>query len=186
MKTVVVRLVNHGDGLSKAIISEQGGMIAHAEVPMPGTQTVIGAYAEHGVIERPLNYDDGKFEYETFVLLEVEDAVADAFHHYLRAVAAKKEPYDFPGLIDYVQFLDLHKKHWVFCSALVVDAMRLNRGAVTDDTPRIFPRGLPKPAHFVSPVWLQQMLYARPDIKIISRDSPEFIAHTTRATRESE
>jgi hypothetical protein len=177
MKTVVVRLVNHGDGLSKAIIYEQGGMVAHAEVPMPGTQTVIGAYAEHGVIERPLNYDNGVFEYEIFVLLEVEDATADAFHHYLRAVAAKKEPYDFPGLADYVQFLDLHKKHWVFCSALVVDGMRLN--GVDDDTPRIFPRGLPKPAHFVSPVWLQQMLYARPDIKIIARDSPEFIAHTT-------
>lgn len=176
MKDVIVRLVNHGDFLSKAIIAEQGGMIAHAEVPMPGG-TVIGAYAEHGVIERPLDYDHGVFETEIFVCLEVEDATADAFHHYLRAVAAKREPYDFPGLIDFVEFKDLHHLHWVFCSALVVDAMRLN-GVDDDHAPRIFPRGLPKPAHDVSPVWLQQMLYARPDIKILTgRTDPIFIAH---------
>jgi hypothetical protein len=43
MKTVLVRLVNHGDLLSDMILAEQGGMIAHAEVLMPGTQTIIGA-----------------------------------------------------------------------------------------------------------------------------------------------
>jgi hypothetical protein len=179
MKNVIIRLVNHGDILSQAIIMEQGGMIAHAETIMPGG-TVIGAYAEHGVIERPLDYDNGVFDLEILVCLTVDDAAADAFHHYLRTVAAKKEPYDFPGLADFVQFLDLHKKHWVYCSALVVDAFRGNGAA---PGPRIWFRALPKPAHEVSPVWLQELLYVLPYASILTgRTDPIFLAHISEKT----
>ena len=161
--------------MSMAIIAKQGGEIAHAEIFMPGTGTVIGAYAEHGVIERTWLYDNAVFNTEILVLFEVDDDAADATHHYLRAVAAKKEPYDFPGLLEFVEFHDFHKLHWVFCSALCVDAFRRNGVA---DGPRIWSHGLPVPAHRISPVWFQSLIVELPYATILTgRTDPRFIAH---------
>ncbi len=132
-----VRLVNHDDGLSEAILLEIGGEVAHAEVIMRGG-TIIGAFAEDGVQERPWAYDGGKFKTEILVELPMDGAMVAKFEHYLRACIG--EPYDFTGLAKFVEHFDLHRVHHVFCSALVDDALR---GC------GYFPRPLPVPAHMV-------------------------------------
>lgn len=165
MPEIYVRFVNHGDGLSDAILLEIGGMVAHAEAIVRGG-TIIGAFAEGGVQERPLNYDGGKFKYEIIAALPTDDETAAKFEHYLRSVIG--EPYDYTGLAGFVEHFDLHREHHIFCSALIDDALR---GCL------YFPRPLPIPAHKVSPVMLQQMVFVRPDIRIVTRDDPAFKAH---------
>jgi hypothetical protein len=168
---IIIRLVCHDDPLSAAIILEIGGMVAHAEAIMPGG-TIIGAFAEGGVQERALDYDGGKLKYEVLVALDTTQDMSDRFYHYMRAVIG--EPYDFSGLAKFVEHFDLHWGHHVFCSALIDDALR---GCL------YFPRPLPIPAHEVSPRILHQMLFVRPDAKVITRDDPIFKAHISRAEK---
>lgn len=170
--TAIIRLVCHDDPLSAAILLEIGGIVAHAETIMPGG-TIIGAFAEGGVQERPLDYDGGKFKYEVLVGLSMTSEMETSFHHYLRACIG--EAYDFCGLAKFVEHFDLHRKHMVFCSALVQDALR---GCV------YFPRPLPIPAHETSPRILHQMLLCRPDIQFVTRDDPIFKAHVSAQSAE--
>jgi hypothetical protein len=165
MAEIMIRFVNHGDGLSDAIIDEMGGMVAHAEAVMKGG-TVIGAYAEGGVQERPLDYDHGKFKTEIIIALPTDADTVAKFEHYMRAVIG--EPYDYTGLADFIEHFDVHRIHRIFCSALVDDALR---GCM------YFPHPLPIPAHKVPPVMLQQMVLCRPDARIITREDPIFKAH---------
>lgn len=162
---IIVRLVCHDDELSRLILLETGGVVAHAEAVMPGG-TILGAFAEGGVQERPLDYDGGKFKTEILIALPASDEMAAAFHHYLRACIG--EPYDFPGLFKFVEHFDLHAKKHAFCSMLIDDALR---GCL------YFPRPLPIPGHEVSPRILHQMLFARPDAQVIDRNDPIFLAH---------
>ncbi len=164
----MIRLVNHGDGLSDAILLETGGLVAHAETIMPGG-TIIGAFAEGGVQERPLDYDGGVYKYEVLVALPMDGQMSAAFHHYLRSCIG--EPYDYMGLAKFVEHFDLHRRHMVFCSALVQDALR---GC------SYFPRPLPIPAHESSPRILHQTLFGRPDIRVITRSDPLFVAHISQ------
>jgi hypothetical protein len=165
---IIVRLVCHDDPLSAAIMLEIGGLVAHAEAIMPGG-TIIGAFAEGGVSERPMDYDGGKLKYEVLVALPVSDEMSAAFHHYLRACVG--EPYDFPGLAKFVEHFDLHRGHHAFCSMLIDDALR---GCL------YFPRPLPIPGHEVSPRILHQMLFVRPDVLVVTRDDPLFISHVSK------
>jgi hypothetical protein len=169
---IIVRFVCHDDPLSAAILIEIGGQVAHAEAVMPGG-TVIGAFAEGGVQERQLDYDGGKFRYEALVALPARDDVAAAFEHYLRSPEVLGEPYDYTGLAKFVEHFDFHQGHHVFCSALIDDALR---GCL------YFPRPLPIPAHEVNPRMLQQMLFARYDTILVTRDHPIFIAHIAAGT----
>lgn len=163
---IVIRLVRHDDPLSWAIIQNIGGEVAHAEAIMRGG-TVVGAFAEGGVQERPLDYDGGKFLKEILLALPADDDMTERFEHYGRACIG--EPYDFTGIGDFVHpGVDVHRKHHVFCSALIQDMLR---GCL------FFARPLPIPAHYVSPLLLQQELLVRPDVKIITRDDPAFLAH---------
>ena len=170
---IIIRLVCHDDLLSAAIVRDiygelttSGNEIAHAEAVMWGG-TVIGAYAEGGVQERKLDYDGGRFKHEVLIRLPVDDDMAAKFEHYLRAVVG--EPYDYTGLFEFAELaLAGHISHHVFCSALIDCALR---GC------GYFPRPLPVPAHKINPLFLQQMLYVRPDIMMISRTDLSFLAH---------
>ena len=167
---IIIRLVRHDDPLSWAIIQNIGGEVAHAEAIMKGG-TVIAAFAEGGVQERPMDYDGGKFVKEILFALPADDDMTARFEHYGRACIG--ESYDFTGLTEFIHLgVDMHAKHHVFCSALVQDMLR---GCLFFSSP------LPIPAHYVSPVLLQQELLVRPDVKVITRDDPVFIAHIGRA-----
>lgn len=174
---VIWRFVAHDDEITRLIIAatcKTGGQVAHAEVPMRGG-TVIGAFAEGGVQERPLNYDGGKFQFEQLIAIPVTAETQAAFEHYMRSPQVMGEQYDYFGLGDFVQlFGDWHQSHKVFCSALVTDAARWVK---------IFKHPLPIHAHGVSPVMLQQMALARDDALIITRDDPIFLAHIASEKR---
>ena len=167
---IIVHLVLHDDPLSKAILIRTGGRFAHAEALTP-EGTLIGAFAEGGVQERPLDYGTEKIVDEAWVACPADDDTSARFYHYLRAPEVMGEPYAYTDIAGFQLPFDLPHHHAVFCSALIVDAFR---GCLW------FPRPLPIPAHNVSPNMLNQMLYARPDIKIITRTSPEFLAFTTK------
>ncbi len=167
---IIIRLVCHDDPLSAAIILEIGGVVAHAEAIVPGG-TIIGAFAEGGVQERTLDYDGGKLKHEVLIGLPVSAELEAAFYHYLRACVG--EPYDFTGLAKFIEHFDFHRKHMVFCSALMQDALR---GCL------YLPRPLPIPAHETSPRILHQMLFSRPDIQILTRDDPLFVSHVSKET----
>jgi hypothetical protein len=160
-----VRLVCHDDLLSELILEEIGGIVAHAEAIEKGG-TVIGAFAEGGVQRRPLDYDHGRFKREILVEVPADDDMSAKFYHWLNACLG--ESYDYPGLAKFVEHFDLHRGHHAFCSMLIDNALR---GCL------YFPRPLPIPAHEVSPRILHQMLFCRPEVRIVSRDDPQFIAH---------
>lgn len=165
---IIIRLVDHDDPLSKAILLNIGGEIAHAEAIMRGG-TVIGAFAEGGVQERPLNYDGGKFKKEMLLALPADDEMTAKFEHYLRSPEVIGEPYDYSGIANFIHpGIDLHKKHHVFCSALIHDDLRWISW---------LPNPLPISGHYVTPILLQQELLARPDVKMIERNDPIFIKH---------
>jgi hypothetical protein len=178
---VISRYVCHDDLISDIIIAEtchaDGGQVAHAEVLIPGG-TIIGAFAEGGVQERPLNYDGGlkadggHIKFEALVAIPTDEATLAAFIHYMRSPEVLKEPYDYLGLGDFVQGFEWHKGHKVFCSALVTDAKRWVK---------IYKHPLPIPAHRVSPIMAEQMDLARDDAFIVSRDSDIFRAYIAKA-----
>jgi hypothetical protein len=163
--SIIISLVDHDDVLSRSILVRTGGEYAHAEAITP-QGTIIGAFALGGVQERPIDYDGGKFLRKLFLLLPTDDATSAAFHHYLRACLG--EPYAFRDIAGFVSPFDLHEAHRVFCSALMVDALRGSS---------YFPHPLPIPAHCVYPVLLQQMLLVRPDVRPVLRTDPEFVSH---------
>ena len=163
---IYIRLVRHDDPLSWAIIKNIGGEVAHAEGVMVGG-TVIGAFAEGGVQERPWDYDGGKFLKEVIFELPADDDMSKAFDHYLRAVIG--EPYDFTGIAEFIHVgFDTHGKHHVFCSAFIQDALR---GC------KYFARPLPIPAHYVNPLMLMQELLVDARTRIVERTDPAFVAH---------
>lgn len=163
---IIIRLVRHEDPLSWAIIQNIGGEVAHAEAIMKGG-TIIGAFAENGVQERPMDYDGGKFAKEVLFALPADDDMSAKFEHYGRACIG--ESYDFTGLTEFIHLgVDLHGTHHVFCSALVQDMLR---GCLW------FPRPLPIPAHYVSPLLLQQELLVDQRTKVITREDPIFKDH---------
>lgn len=164
---IIVHLVLHDDLLSKAILIRTGGRFAHAEALTP-EGTLIGAFAEGGVQERQLDYGPEKILDEAWIACPADDDMSAAFYHYLRAPQVMGEPYAYTDIAGFELPFSLPHQHAVFCSALIVDAMR---GCL------YLPRPLPIPAHNVFPTMLHQMLYARPDIKIITRQSPEFLSH---------
>jgi hypothetical protein len=165
---IYVRLVRHNDQLSDAIIMNIGGVVAHAEAIMKGG-TVIGAFAEGGVQERPLNYDGGKFKTEILFELPADDEMSAKFEHYLRSPEVMGEAYDYPGIANFMHFgIDLHATHHVFCSALIHDDLRFIKW---------FPRPMPIPGHYVNPLILHQELLADQRTRIVTRDDPAFLAH---------
>jgi hypothetical protein len=164
---MIIRLVCHDDPLSWAILKNIGGVIAHAEAVMKGG-TVIGAFAEGGVQERPLDYDSGKFVREILFELPTDDAMNAAFEHYLRAPEVMSEPYDYAGVANFVHLgVDFHTKHHVFCSALIHDDLRWVKW---------WPRPMPIPGHYVTPIVLHQQLLADQRTRVITRDDSAFIA----------
>ena len=166
------RLVCHDDEFSWTIIQNIGGVVAHAEAIMRGG-TVIGAFAEGGVQERPLGYDGGKFLKEILLVLPADDAMTAKFEHYLRAPEVMGEKYDFSGIANFVHpGVDLHGKHTVFCSALIHDALRWVGW---------FPHPLPIAGHYVNPLLIEQELLVRPDVRAVERDDPEFKTHIAGA-----
>lgn len=165
---IYIRLVRHDDPLSWAIIQNIGGVVAHAEAVMKGG-TVIGAFAEGGVQERPLDYDGGKFKTEILFELPADADMTAKFEHYLRSPQVLGESYDYPGLANFMHFgIDLHAEHHVFCSALVHDDLRFIGW---------WNRPMPIPGHYVNPLILHQELLADQRTRIITRDDPAFKAH---------
>ncbi len=166
--SIIVSFVNHDDLLSRGILLKTGGEYAHAEALTP-RGTIIGAFAEGGVQERPRDYDGGKFKKKLFLLLsDADDDMSARFYHFLDAVVAKKEPYAFFDILDFVLPFDFHERQHVFCSALIDDGLR---GC------SYFPVPLPIWARYCYPVLLQQMLLVRPGVRPVTPDSPEFLAH---------
>jgi hypothetical protein len=166
--TIYLRGVRHKDQLSDAIIMNTGGVLAHFEGVMKGG-TVVGAFAEGGVQERKLDYDGGNFAIEILFELQADDEMSAKFEHYLRAPEVIGEKYDYPGIANFLHLgVDLHAGHHVFCSALIHDALR--------GCNYLF-RPMPIPGHYVTPLILHQELLARPDVRIVTRDDPAFVAH---------
>ena len=154
--------------MSWAIIQNIGGVVAHAEAVMRGG-TVIGAFAEGGVQERPLDYDGGKFLKEVLFALPADVVMSARFEHYLRSPNVLAEPYDYPGIANFMHFgIDLHADHHVFCSALIHDDLRFIRW---------WQRPMPIPGHYVNPLILHQELLADQRTQIIPRDDPIFLKH---------
>lgn len=167
---IIIRLVCHDDPLSWAILKNIGGTIAHAEAVM-ASGTVIGAFAEGGVQERPFGYDGGKYIKEVLLALTADDVMTAKFEHYLRSPEVMGEKYDFSGIANFVHpGIDLHGKHTVFCSALIHDDLRWIGW---------FHRPLPIAGHYVTPILLQQELLAQPEdrVRVITKDDPMFLAH---------
>jgi hypothetical protein len=163
---IYVRLVRHDDPLSWAIIQNIGGVVAHAEAVMKGG-TVIGAFAEGGVQERPIGYDGGKFVKEILFELPADDAMTAKFEHFMRAIQG--EAYDFSGIINFVHLgYDFHAKHHVFCSAAVHDGLRWCE---------YYPRPTPMGGHYVTPLVLHQQLLVDVRTRIVERSDPAFVAH---------
>jgi hypothetical protein len=170
---VIFRFVAHDDEITRLILAatcKTGGQVAHAEAVMRGG-TIVGAFAEGGVQERPLNYDGGKFKFESLIAIPVDADTQAAFEHYMRSPQVLGEPYDYFGLGDFVQLFDWHQSHKVFCSAVVTLAARWVK---------IFKHPLPINAHGISPIMLQQMTLTRDDAKIVTRDDPIFISHISK------
>lgn len=166
---IVIRLVRHDDPLSWAIIQNIGGVVSHAEAVMKGG-TVIGAFAEGGVQERQLDYDGDKFVTEIiFALPAADDDMSAKFEHYLRSPEVLHEPYDYPGIAEFMHFgIDTHAAHHVFCSALIHDDLRWTG---------YFARRMPIPGHYVNPLILHQELLADSRTMVITREDPIFKAH---------
>lgn len=173
---MILRGVRHKDELSDLIIDNQGGVLAHFEAFMTGTRTVIGAFAEGGVQERPMDYDGGNFALEILFHLPATDDMNAAFEHYLRSPDVHEEPYDYSGIANFLHLgVDLHGKHRVFCSALIHDALR--GFGCADDYPRWWNRPMPIPGHYVTPLIMHQQLLADQRVKIVERIDPAFVAH---------
>ena len=168
---IYVRLVDHDDPLSRAILMNIGGVVAHAEGIMKGG-TVVGAFAEGGVQERPLNYDGGKIKMEVLLELPADDEMTAKFEHFMRSPEVMGEKYDYSGIANFLHLgVDLHAKHHVFCSALIHDGLRWCA---------FFARPMPIPGHYVTPIILHQELLARPDVRVVTRDDPAFLAHIAK------
>ena len=138
--------------------------------------TVIGAFAEGGVQERPLDYDGGNFAREILFELPADDEMSARFEHYLRSPRVLGEPYDYPGIGNFVHpGWDMHAGHHAFCSDLIHLALR---GVGTEDSaPRWWPRPMPIPGHYVSPLILHQELLCDQRTRIVERSDPAFVAH---------
>ena len=174
---IIIRLVRHDDPLSWGIIQNTGGVVSHAEAILKGG-TIIGAFAEGGVQERPLDYDGGKFLKEILFALPADDDMAARFEHYLRSPRVLGEPYDYPGIVNFTHpGWDLHAGHHVFCSDLIHLALRGIGAAI--DSPRWWPRPMPIPGHYVSPLLLHQELLCDQRTQIITRTDPVFLKHIT-------
>ena len=172
--TIYVRLVRHDDPLSWAIIQNIGGVVAHAEAIMKGG-TVVGAFAEGGVQERPLDYDGGKFLKEIIFELPAPPEMSDRFEHYMRAI--KGEPYDFSGIMDSLHLgYDFHAKKHLFCSAAVHDALR-GLGDGRDESMHYYSRATPMGGHYVTPIVLHQQMEVDARTRIVERTDPAFVAH---------
>ena len=168
---MILRGVRHQDGLSDLIIKNQGGVLAHFEAIMKGG-TVIGAFAEGGVQERPLDYDGGKYAVEILFELPADDEMNARFEHYLRSPRVLGEKYDYSGIANFLHLgIDLHADHHVFCSALIHDDLRWIGW---------WPRPMPILGHYVTPIILHQQLLADQRARIITRDDPAFRAQTAR------
>jgi len=98
------------------------------------------------------------------------------FEHYLRSPRVLGEPYDYPGIANFVHpGWDVHAEHHVFCSDLIHLALR---GIGSDkDAPRWWPRPMPIPGHYVSPLILHQELLCDQRTRIVERTDPAFVAH---------
>lgn len=165
---MILRGVCHNDELSRLILLNQGGVLAHFEAIMRGG-TVIGAFAEGGVQERPLDYDGGKFKREILFELPADDAMNVRFEHYLRSPQVIGETYDYSGIANFLHLgVDLHQEHHVFCSALVHDDLRFVGW---------WPRPMPIPGHYVTPLIMHQQLLADQRTRVITRDDPVFVTH---------
>lgn len=168
---IYLRGVLHDDILSDLIIKNQGGILGHFEGVMKGG-TVIGAFAEGGVQERLLDYDGGKFKYEILFELPADDDMSARFEHYLRSPEVLGERYDYLGIVNQTHpGFDLHGKHTVFCSALIHDDLRWIKW---------WPRELPIPGHYVTPIILHQELLIDQRVRIVTRDDPAFLAHIAK------
>ncbi len=165
---IYIRGVCHDDPLSWAIKKNIGGKLAHFEGIMKGG-TVIGAFAEGGVQERPLDYDGGKFLEEIIFELLADDEMSARFEHYLRSPEVLGEKYDYSGIVNFIHpGIDLHGKHTIFCSALIHDDLRWINW---------WPRELPIDGHNVTPIVLHQELLVDQRVNIITRDDPKFLKH---------
>ena len=172
---IYIRLVNHDDGLSRAILINTGGVVAHAEAVMKGG-TVLGAFAEGGVQERPWDYDGGKFKTEILFELPADDAMSARFEHYLRSPRVIGEPYDYPGIVNFIHLgFDTHSEHHVFCSDLIHLGLRLY--GADKDAPRWWPRPMPISGHYINPLLLHQELLCDQRTRIVERSDPAFVAH---------
>ena len=168
---IYIRLVAHDDPLSWAILKNIGGVVAHGEAIMKGG-TVIGAFAEGGVQERPLDYDGGKFKVEIIFELPADDDMSARFEHYLRSPRVMGEPYDYPGIVNFVHpGWDTHAGHHAFCTALMHDDLRWIKW---------WPRPMPIPGHYVSPLILHQELLCDQRTRIVERTDPAFVAHIAK------
>jgi hypothetical protein len=162
---IILRFVHHRIIGSDLIDFQTLGKYSHVEALTP-EGTYIGAHADTGVESRPMNYDAGTFDREKFLLLPADPGMSEKFYHYLRAVIG--EPYDFGAIATFVAHFDIHQKHRVICSALQTLALRWCN---------FLPVPLPVPAHEISPRDLELGLTMRPDVREITPNDPEFIAH---------
>jgi hypothetical protein len=144
-----LRFVTAQDLVSDAIRFAEDFPYSHVEAVTPAG-TFLGAHADGGVLDRPNDYDKGKFSAEHFVTIIVDQLTQDKFYAYLQGKIGT--PYDYQAILGFASRFDLHKTGAVICSALQTLALRACL---------YFPYPLAVPAHEVSPRDLALMLSTR-------------------------
>lgn len=145
-----LRFVTANDLVSDSIRFAEDFPYSHVEAVTPWG-TYLGAHAGGGVLDRPSDYDKGRFTAEKFVTLsDAPPASETSFYFYLKGKIGT--PYDYEAILGFVSRLDLHTTGKVICSALQAMALRQCR---------YFANPLAVHSHEVSPRDLALMLSAR-------------------------
>jgi len=132
----------------------------------------IGAHST-GVEKRWMDYDAGTPGLrEKFLAITVTAEQARIFYHYLNAPQVLGERYGFWDIVGFTFYFNIHKRHTVVCSALQALALRACG---------VFPVPLPMFAHLISVSMLLMMLTERPDVRVVERTDPAFVAHIAGA-----
>src|SRR5690242_9104371 len=100
---ITLRFVT-ADNLASALIRRVSrGPVSHVEFIAPDGQTVIGAFDDLGVAERPIDYETVTKD----IRIAIETDKADAVYSSARALVG--EPYDWKGVFGFLADEDTHE-----------------------------------------------------------------------------
>ena len=118
---IKLRFVGGTSFVSKAIQAfEYGFWASHVEAVTPNG-TYLGAHIDHGVLDRPTDYDKGQFSKELIVGLPCTSDMTGAFYGFLNEQLGK--PYDKTAIGAFLFNRDWQEPDSWFCSELQAAAL---------------------------------------------------------------